>query len=88
MQPVNKSVYGLLSIIPQKRELPRPVRSVVGTRRRGRRVMMVPVITVPVLITVMLDGRPNGSSGSQSAHANGGSAPGRHCRVSIAVRRA
>ena len=46
----------------------------VGTRGRGRRMVMIPVIAVPVLVTVVLDGRTNGRPGSPDAQANGGSA--------------
>lgn len=60
----------------------------VGTRRRGRRMVMIPVIAVPVLVTVVLDSRTNGRPGSQGAHANGGSASGGYCRIPVAVRRA
>jgi len=44
--------------------------------------MVAPVIAVPVLVTVMLDSRPNSSAGSQRPFA------GRYGIVPVAVRRA
>lgn len=50
--------------------------------------MAAPVIAVPVLVAVMLNSRPNGSSGSQRTHTDSGSASRRYGTVPVAVRRA
>ena len=49
---------------------------------------MMPVIAIPVLVTVMLYRGTDGGSGGQRAHSYGGSASGRHGAVSVTVRRA
>jgi len=43
--------------------------------------MVAPVIAVPVLVTVMLDSRPNSSAGSQRPHTDGGGSTGRYGTV-------